>query len=215
MNINIMYDNNLDDIERSAIRDAAETLVRLGFNQKIRIFGSQKWSEGNYSSAEWYLDHAEKIRRPDGSIQINASSINDLMSGEPWQRSDPHIDIMITSRDLTARSGTGYLNFCFGAARGRFITSSIARYRNLFDGDRYLATKAVILHELGHVFNLAGIHRTNTEENLGPHCTNPKCIMRQGLNVPIWVNHARESAATNQWYCPQCLEDFKNYLKQK
>ena len=83
------------------------------------------------------------------------------------------------------------------------------RYRGIDDPfDRMMAIRMVVQHELGHVFGMAADeNRSNTEDNLGIHCTNPGCVMRQGLSVGEWLRHARESYGAGMIYCPQCLAD--------
>ncbi|MCQ2570910.1 MAG: hypothetical protein MJ154_01530 [Candidatus Saccharibacteria bacterium] len=133
------------------------------------------------------------------------------MRHEPWQDANPHIDMILVSDDLTAEHNGDWLNFCFGLTCGRFVANSVHRYKSLNDLERFLAVKAVVLHEIGHVLGAAAdLNRSHTEEKIGPHCTNPNCVMRQGLNLATWVKHARECNSHGSWYCPQCLADIKN-----
>ena len=65
-----------------------------------------------------------------------------------------------------------------------------------------------MFHELGHVFGMAAdLHRSNTEENFGNHCTNPGCIMRQGVNIDQWLHNAHMARRYGRIYCPQCMAD--------
>jgi predicted Zn-dependent protease len=174
----------------------------------IYVYGSEDWSpSGDYSSADWYVDHTNMVMGLEGRWQLDADHLASLMVGEPWQ-ANPHIDVMITSWDLTAFDGGQQMNFVFGEARGRVTVQSLARFRGLLRTDRYLAVKGVIHHELGHIYGMAAnLGRSNTVYSIGPHCTNPGCIMQQGLSVGEWVAHAKESYSRGQIYCPQCMAD--------
>ena len=204
--IYVCYDSGLDAFEVQCIKDALVELKILFPNRVIKDFGSRSWSVGDYSSADWYVNKAKKVLRSSAISQLDAGSLIDLMQSEPWQRNDPHIDVLFTSKDLTITN----LNFCFGLARGRITVQSVFRYRRLSNADRELAIKAVVHHELGHIFGCAiDLARANTEMNLGEHCTNYGCIMRQGLSVEEWVKHAKEAKYLKRIYCPQCLADAR------
>jgi len=157
-----------------------------------------------------------RVSRPFGE-QLNADHLLGLVSNEPWQKAEPRIDIVITSQDLTAFDCDDWHNFVFGEADGRVTVQSVARFHQLSDTDRYLAIEAVIHHELGHIYGLAAdASRSNTEYNLGPHCTNYGCFMRQGLSLEEWVIHARDAYRLDRIYCPQCLaEARKKHFRER
>ena len=205
--IYVMYDSSLDDFEIRCIKEAMWEFVSLFPERKVVIYGSRAWSRGDYSSADWYAQNAKRVIKKGWKwVQYDAQSLLELMMNEPWQRNNPHIDMMFVSHDLTARN----LNFCFGMTMGRYTVQSVFRYRDLKEDDRWLAVKAVALHELGHVFGCAANpHRSNTEIKLGRHCTNPACIMQQGMNKTEWVKHARDAYSLGRVYCPQCMEDIR------
>lgn len=217
--VNVCWSSKLSDFEVQAIRGACNQVCELFPELTFTIYGSNPWSEGEYSSADWYVDQAkEYVTRwitASGEIierrQLDADSIVDRLEEEPWQQSDPHIDIMMVSEDLMAFDQGYPLAFVFGLADGRVTVQSVARYRGLHPHDRYLAIQAVVWHELGHILGMAGdLGRSHTEYNLGPHCTNYCCVMRQGLSVEEWVQHARQT--TSRIYCPQCLADARRYF---
>ena len=206
--IKVMYDSGIDKVESEAILDALQELVSIFPDWEIELYGANPWCRGEFSSADWYVQNAQAVPRLD-HYQLDAGSLLWLLEGEPWQEAEPHIDVMLTSLDLAALNDDGsYLNFVFGMADGRFTVQSAARFRELPDADRYLAVKMLIQHELGHIVGMAAdLTRPNTVNNLGPHCTNFGCVMRQGLSVPVWAQHARESYNMGRIYCPQCLAD--------
>ena len=211
--INVMYDSGVDDLEVEAISAALKELNELFPVLKIRVFGKGAWGQGTYSSADWYVENTPTLRYLNGSPQLEANYLLDLIENEPWQSQEPHIDVAIVSRDITARDGEQLLNFVFGIANGRITLQSVFRYRELSNGDRFKAVKAVILHELGHIFGAAAdLNRSNTEYNIGAHCTNHGCVMRQGLSVPVWVAHAWDTYWEPHPYCPQCMADIRRTL---
>lgn len=206
----VMYDSGVDLFERDCITDALQEFVETFPQRKVVIYGTRAWSTGDYSSADWYVRNAKRVIRKGWDwVQYDAQSLLELMMKEPWQKANPHIDVLFTSHDLTGTSRGTVLNFCFGMTLGRFTVQCVFRFRDLPATDRRLAIKAVVWHELGHVFGCAANpHRSNTEYKLGRHCTNPGCIMRQGVNLNEWVRHARDAYRLGRIYCPQCREDL-------
>ena len=205
MPIYICYDSGLDFFEQAAVNDAARELKRILPDREIINFGSRAWSEGEYSSADWYVRNARRLSFGVNE-QLDAHHITNLLMEEPWQKDDPHIDVLVTAKDLSVKG----FNFCFGATVGRFTVNSVRRYRSLRYDDRRLVIKSLIWHELGHVLGAAGDQgRVNTECKIGQHCLNRGCVMRQGMNLSEAVRIARDAAAAHQIYCPQCLADIK------
>ena len=201
----ICYDTGLDMFEIKSIAEALKDIMRLFPERHVENFGSAAWSAGDYSSADWYVSHTRHVLRQGAIMQLDARSMLGLLYSEPWQKTNPHIDLLFTSRDLTANG----LNFCFGMASGRVSVQSVFRYRGLCDTDRRLAIKAVVHHELGHILGCAKYGRIHTKMSLGSHCTNHGCIMRQGLCLSDWVQHARDAERAGWIYCPECLAEAR------
>ena len=206
--IYLVYDSKVNEFEARCIMEALTAFKKLRPRQIVRAFGSQPWSTGNYSSADWYVRFARRIYREElGRTQLDAGSILTLLENEPWQEQNPHIDLFSTSHDLNMRG----MNFCFGMTRGRNIVLSVYRFRKLCDNDRALAIQTLIWHELGHIFGLASnLNREHTEELYGPHCTNVGCSMHQGISVKEWVSLAREVKKRDNIYCSQCITDLRH-----
>ncbi len=205
--IYVMYDSGLDEVEEVAVLAALRDLSALVPEFEITCFGSEAWCSGEYSSADWYIQHTEIVRGKNGELQLNADQLLDLVASEPWQ-ANPHIDIVLTSCDLTAFDAGQQLNFVFGIADGRFSIQSVARFRDCSNFDRTLAIKTMIWHELGHILGMAAdLNRDHTEYKLGPHCTSFGCSMKQGMSVSEWVENAREVFQVGRIYCPECLND--------
>ena len=202
--IYVAYDSGIDNLEARAITEALVEFRKLFPEREIVNYGSRIWSEGDYSSADWYVEKAERMLNytEDGlQIQIDARSLMALLANEPWQEDDPHIDVLLTSMDLTAND----LNFCFGMANGRTTVQSVIRYRGLPVADRKLIIKALVYHELGHILGCTYYGRANTENKLGPHCTDRNCVMRQGMTVRESLENAKAATRFRRIYCPLCL----------
>ncbi|MBR2998337.1 hypothetical protein IKF34_00960 [Candidatus Saccharibacteria bacterium] len=204
--IYVTYDSGLNIFEQVAVNESMQEFKRLFPNRQIVNYGSRAWSTGDYSSADWYIANARRIKTGEYE-QLDAYSLNRLMFIEPWQESNPHIDILVTSKDLSIEG----LNFCFGLTNGRTTVQSVFRYRDLIPYERKAVIKTLIWHELGHVLGAAlDLNRSNTENKLGAHCTNHGCVMRQGMDKKEFVLNAIEADAANRIYCPQCMADIRN-----
>lgn len=210
--IYICYGSDFGNIERRAVDNAAQE-IRDRFDREVIVYGDSAWSDPNkgFSSADWYIGQARQHQYRANQNQLDARFFVELMRREPWQESNPHIDMILMTDDLTAKINGQWLSFCFGLTHGRFIANSVHRYAGLNDRDRFAAIKGVVLHEIGHALGAAAnLSRLNTEENIGPHCTNPGCIMRQGSNLSAWVNNTRDCYYNpHGWFCPQCIEDIR------
>lgn len=205
LDINIALDKDLREIEILAIEDACTELKQIFPERKIMNYGFC-WGNGNYGSTRWYINHADINRRG----QLVADSLIELLKKEPWQVYHPHIDVLVVSEDLTAMTEDGgYVNFCFGATKNRFTVLSVARFRKLLNVQaRYLSIKRLFEHELGHILGMASNpDRSHVTFNLGYHCTNHGCTMRQGTTIEEWANLAIESYSNNMIYCPECIKD--------
>jgi predicted Zn-dependent protease len=112
---------------------------------------------------------------------------------------------------LTAKVGNNYLNFAFGATDpSEFVSvQSITRLMaEVPEGPlRNEMIRRVLRHEVGHMLGLPSSGRGNTEENLGPHCTN-MCTMRQGLSAPEWAQHTIEEFNNGVHFCEGCQNDL-------
>ncbi len=100
------------------------------------------------------------------------------------------------------------INWCFGITvpdnyGGCHIVVSTFRIKQ-----RSLLSH-IVTHELGHAFGVASRGRNNTEENLGSHCTNSRCIMQQKLSLPEMEAHAKRLSLEKDKFCPECQEELR------
>ena len=116
--------------------------------------------------------------------QLNTS----FMLQEAYKDKSDSIRVIITKDDLYAHNPL--MNFVFGNAgdtrMGVTVQSPIrmADKREELTPIHFERLKSTVMHEVGHFMDLTYDKRKNSEENYGPHCTNPGCTMAQTLNVP-------------------------------
>ena len=207
--INVMYDSGLSELEEVAVLSALQEWSLAFHGVTITCSGSDAWSKGSYSSADWFIKNAKKVRGKLGGLQLDADHLLMLLAGNPRRKINPSIDVLITSRDITSFDAGEQLNFVFGLAGGGVSVQSIVRFRECHCLDRFLAIKTLIWHELGHIVDAAAdLRRRHTEYKLGAHCTNRGCAMQQGLSVPEWIDNAWGVFQVGQIYCPECLNDI-------
>ena len=206
--IYVSYDSGVDRVEIDAIDEAIEEVKSLFPRRRIIDYQSATWRAGDFSSANWYIKEAKKRDKSyvPGS-PINAFWLLNLVSQEPFQKVNEHIDVLFTSEDLTAPEQS----ICHGLGSDRYTVQSVYRYRNLPVEDRRLMIKYTFYHEIGHVLGCArNLNRSNTEDRYGHHCTRYGCVMRQGLTPGARLQIAKEASKMGRIFCPQCQEDARH-----
>lgn len=197
---------------QAALNGVTDAVKAAGQRRDIVVLGARPWSQGAYSSPDWYAREAERRQREVRNLghgrQINVNNLTRLFYEEPWQQ-NPHWEVAIVNTDLYA-DGT---NFVFGITQPDFA-ASIQSVRRLIDsiptGElRTAMVRRLLRHEVGHMFGLPGYNRSNTEEKLGRHCTNV-CTMRQGISIPEWAQLTQQEVRNNVHFCGDC----QNYLSR-
>lgn len=201
--IHICWDSDLTGIEAEAVIEGINEIALVAKRQ-VRVFGSNSWFNGDYYSANWYVNNSRRR----GS-QVNAADMLNLLHLEPWQE-QPHIDLLVTSKDLY--SSNHNLNYVFGMAYPEWnvAVQSIFRFRQagLRGNELKLNIRRVVRHEVGHLLGMAAESRVNTVESCGSHCANPVCTMRQGLSVAAWQILTKMENKAGILFCPDCLSDL-------
>lgn len=191
---------------RAALQGVVDALNASGQRRELVVFGSRQWSEGAFSSADWYVQEArgrQRVLRDMGhGPQINVNDFINLFYEEPWQVT-PHWEVAVVNTDL-CDDGT---EFVFGVTQPNFA-SSVQSVRRMIDGIpsgklRTEVVRRLLRHEAGHMFGLPGWNRRNTEEKLGTHCTNI-CTMRQGMSLPEWISLTQEEIRNQVHFCTDC-----------
>ena len=124
--------------------------------------------------------------------------------------------ILFTTYDLHISSINA--GWCFGAAtyKSHVSVQSVFRYQSLPIMDQFRCIRRTLRHELGHTFNMAiDLNRANTEDKLGPHCTNPGCSMRQSSTLQSLLLHAVEEERLDTYFCEECLAELNRYFSEQ
>jgi len=213
----LMNDDKLSGLEKRAVLNGANELLRIAGANGIAILDMGAWKDRTYlksdntlreyCSVDWYMQ--EGRRSSQKGDQINADVISHHLTFEPWRETKDHYDLMTITSDMYSR-GT---NFVIGLAhKGIGTLISTFRFRGLNDYSKYECIKTETMHELGHVFGLLPEYRTqDVEDSLGKHCTN-LCIMRQGIKLPDdWVRMTNDRLIYGA-LCNDCRADLRNFF---
>lgn len=218
--INIICDSGVNQNQVNAVIDGIKELLQIaevGKDVKINNFGvwrHKEWKDGEdlipYHSVDWYAEDAFTGRQNEmGDYQLHSGLVLDSFCDEPWQKSQPHYDVMITSLDLYAEGCNWVLGSAFPLT-GTVL--STYRWRKLSNSDQYNLIRTEATHEMGHVFGLPDRNRKDLENSIGNHCRN-RCVMRQGLKLKQWVDHTHDRIS-HETLCPQCKEDIYRFFRQ-
>ena len=202
-----------------AIREAEAEGVILGIKKilietrsriDVCFFGNFDLGDGPFGRTEWYQEQALMIRERGAGRQANVRIIDRLLREEPYQKNNPHFDVMIVDHDLT--SGDPENNFAYGYANYPNYIVSVARFRQRFPNidSRNVALAVTSAHEMGHLFGL-----TSRNYNIGSsgykkgHCNGESgpCLMEQ-----VDVDDSRTIEEQTEilidrvhWLCDDCL----------
>ncbi len=202
--IYICWDSSVRPVEQKAIMAGMRETEAM-FGCEVICYGTDTWQFGRYKSADLMMYFAPHNRKR----QANATNILSMMADAMSAWVEPGAMVLFTGQDLYINGA----NWCFGAARmnARVTVQSVARYRHLDKATLSACIRRTLRHELGHIFACArDLNRGHTEMNLGEHCTNPRCSMRQTLNLAELLKAVREEDARN-CFCAQCLADLNRF----
>jgi predicted Zn-dependent protease len=202
--IYVCYDSYVTQAERYAIEQGMRETQDL-FGCKVVCYGTNSSRFGQYENADQIV--GSMMQNAKG--QVNASILIDKLAhvSESWV--DRGAIILVTGKDLYSQE----CNWCFGIARpsSRITAQSTYRYRSLSPSMAAACIKRTLRHEMGHIFCCpSSIRRSNTEMNLGLHCTNYGCSMRQTISVSALIEEVR-TEDTKRCFCPQCMQDLRNF----
>ena len=213
-----MFEEDVSSIQQNLVlQGVAEilNLAKVGNSVQVKNFGiwrNTNWLTGNilnaYQSVDWYCGYSRNKERN----QLHCGKLYEAITTEPWQETQPHHDILILKSDLYDND----VNWCFGyAVLGQMAVSSVYRFEKWLHNDYSMQRecfKTIIMHEVGHMLGLVNENRTDIEYNLGWHCTNNNCIMRQGLTINAWVQYTHERLNMGKSLCPHCQSDLRNHI---
>lgn len=213
--IYLMNENGIDPMDKKAVIGGIETILKIaGVENKIKILDyseligkryiSPDGSSKEYKSLDYYLQQGKIASK--NSTKLNATKISNLCAYELAISGYKHYYVLILKSDIYLET----TDFVVGAAkRGTCAIISTYRFKNFEPNLKYEVIKTETLHEIGHVLKIPNDNRkTNTEENLGWHCTN-ECVMRQGLIVPKdWIKMTKDRIESGKPLCDECINDL-------
>ena len=208
-NLCLIYDSGVTNNEKMIIVNTLAKAAKIFGNRKFINLGKDPMLNGNKRiSADMIVARSTRVKIGQYGAQYDAGDIWQQVFDCPKQQKSHFYCLFVTSKDITVKLSQKYLNFCFGYTLGNIAIISTARTKDLSDGDRNVMLTGLIMHELGHAFGLAMGGRSNSENNLGVHCTNPNCVMNQGLIRKDLINNFRR-AFKKGCYCEQCWEQAR------
>lgn len=202
-----------EEVERNEVRVAVNTLTegaKLYHGRSFINLGDRVGICEPHLGLDELISKVEIVKVSDYGGQMDALQLWELLYASKWRLAQPGIVVCLVSQDLTARIGGKSLNFCFGYTRGDVTIQSVARLRDLNGEDGATMLGGLIMHELGHVFSIAGDpNRGHTEYLLGMHCTNFGCVMQQGLTREELLKKFVGAKKLHRFYCSDCMRDIK------
>lgn len=219
----LFWDGTLNHRQQEVVVEAmTELYSSIGLDQtKITNYGN--WRSASYrlnngslsphQSVQWAIEKNYNHQRR----QINASNLVNNMYIDPYQKTHPHWEVILTNYDLYTEG----CNFCVGIAQpdlGTLISLSRFKGFEVTDLGREVI-KTEIFHEVGHVLGLPSTRRgvNNLEDALGYHCKIDGCSMKQGMSVPNdWINNTRMRIIQNKGpFCQDCIKDLGPKIRHK
>lgn len=216
--VSVMFDTDVEEWEVEAVFEGllqvmitADTPSHMNVHN-LSVWRGRNWLDNDgyltdWNSVDWYIAYIKQYSRQN---QLHGGKLLQLLYSEPWQESEPHYDIVVTSKDLYDDD----CRFCIGLAVPGFGTVvSTNRFRTLPMQVAYHCIVTETMHEVGHVFGLVPETRTiHVEQSLGLHCTN-RCVMRQGLEVPYDWQTITADRLKGHAFCTECSRDLQCYFR--
>ncbi len=171
-----------------------------------------------YWGTQWYIDNTY-----DGeSDRVVAPEFLELVSNEPWQKADPHLDLALIDEDLTdmpaplARKRADYYSLGTSYPE-RAAVMSVHRLRALESSDlKTVALTRLVRHHLGHLLAVPRFdeHVHVLRRGLEMHCTN-RCVMRHAETLDQLVAFALEEGAQGWGFCERCTSDLHSAILRR
>ncbi|MBC7254528.1 MAG: hypothetical protein H5T66_00260 [Chloroflexi bacterium] len=186
-------------------------LVRVYGNWIIPAIGE----DYPYGGIKWYVEASYD----QGLQRVIAPVYLELVRREPWQRMDPHLDLVLLGEDLTefpaplARLYAGH--YALGASfPGTAAVMSLWRLRQIADEElRRLALARLVRHHLGHVLAIPPFERREevARRGLEMHCTR-RCVMRHAETVEHLMALTLEEAEMGWPFCALCTQGLHSAI---
>jgi hypothetical protein len=219
--ITLTWSEGVSELEADVlVRAVNQTLNWLYFRRsdvffdpplRVHVFGN--WvipslvDQHPYWGTQWYIDSSY-----DGEAdRIVAPSFLELVRNEPWQKTNPHLDLALLDEDLTdmpaplARRRRDYYSLGTSYPE-RAAVMSVFRLRGLESNEvKTAALWRLVRHHLGHLLAIPpfGTLEHVSRRGLETHCNN-RCVMRHAETVQQLVALALEEAPDAWSFCPRC-----------
>lgn len=146
-----------------------------------------------YYSIDWCIREASENGR------VNLEKWHNLKKrGRTEIKFDEPLSVSISKRPTT---------FAFGIGGGAGPCLSAAALGN---DERFF--KEILIHELGHTFNATFMGRANVVQNLGPHDTDPDCLMYEYAYQQQFFD--RRQRNNKPLFCNKCMTSMREYMEQ-
>jgi len=198
---------------QAAIDGIEEMLSYSGIEEigyQMPIINLQERPDINaYKAISDHIDHALSVsQRPP---KLAAETLMSALYRDSLHISPSHYLVGIISEDMYSNKFADEFILAFNQPDFAMIVSRY-RFSDLDDILVFEMLKFTVMHDVGHVFGLPakkGYDYQTTEE----HCESDWCIMRQGMDLDQWRQHAFDRMAALA-LCPQCRETLRNYFRQ-
>lgn len=170
-----------------------------------------------YWGTRWYIDSAFDS----GRGKVVGPHFLELVKREPWQLANPHFDVAILDRDLTADRESpppGADDYVLASVMpGTATVISVHRLREVPDlRVRLAALRRLVVHNFGHVLEVPASTRSEDVEESGGerHCTRV-CVMRHAPSVEQLLRLVEEEKAAAAPFCRECRRDLLRSILQQ
>ncbi|MHB0857583.1 MAG: hypothetical protein ACYC5M_08445 [Anaerolineae bacterium] len=217
-----------DDEARVLVQTLESTLTWLAMRHpaaliepplKVQLFGP--WTipalapDKPYWGTQWYIDTSYDTALE----QVIAPVFLELVSREPWQLADPHLDLALIDRDITdlPRPLAALYPERYALASslpGSATVLSAYRLRTATDLQmQAMALARLVRHSLGHILNVPRLGRSERVQRLGNemHCTNV-CVMRDAPTIDDLLDMTLEEGEMGWPFCPLCTRDLHSTM---
>jgi len=162
-----------------------------------------------YKAIGDHIDHALFVSQRPKKLAVEALMAD--LHNDSLNISPPHYLVAIISEDMYSNEFSDDFILAFNQPGFAIIVSRF-HFAELDDIMMFEMLKYTVMHDLGHLFGLpakSGYNYIRTEE----HCQDKWCLMRQGMDLEQWRQHAFDRMAALA-LCPQCRDTFRNFFRQ-
>ena len=207
--------------ERMAVVDAARECMRLAQLPKplpLRDYGHYRdpaWRDEEgalrpHLSVDWYIAEAWNMAKE----KISGARLLETLATEPWRQKallGDHYDIWLVDEDVYDENDENGDASVVGMSRPSVGLVLSVRPFDEVGLPTYSLLKTAALHELGHLFGLPSLGRSDLTFEAGVHCSNT-CVMRQAdTRAERWLELTQDRL-THGPYCDACVAELQAHF---